>query len=335
MPCYHPLRAVSLGKKSNGKSDICFIQYVDPAGHSWLDGKMVPDDQVLMIPCGQCIGCRIQYSRQWANRCMMELQYHDSAYFVTLTYDDAHVPTSWYTDPDTGEAFESMTLCKRDLQLFMKRLRKRFSSDHIRFFACGEYGSQTYRPHYHLIIFGLHLPDLTLYKRSTQDFAYYNSEKLSSCWRDSSGVQIGHVVVADVSWETCAYVARYVTKKLKGKDAVFYQCHNITSPFTQMSRKPGIARQYYEDHPGLYDTDYIHLSTEKGGLKFRPPRYFDMLYDLDDHEHMERIKVIRRRMAQEAQKAQLDRSSLSLDEILSVKELNFTEKIKSLKRSEI
>ena len=74
-------------------------------------------------------------------------------WFCTFTYDDDHVPRSYYPDPETGEAIPSLTLCKRDFQLLMKRIRRRFPDDHIRFFACGEYGSQTFRPHYHAIVF--------------------------------------------------------------------------------------------------------------------------------------------------------------------------------------
>ena len=139
--------------------------------------------EILQVPCGQCIGCRIDRSRQWANRCMLELQYHDSAYFVTLTYDDLHVPKAYYPDPDTGEAHQSLTLCKRDFQLWMKRLRKRFSDDKIRFFACGEYGGSTHRPHYHAIVFGLHLDDLVKYKTVQEGdgyYTYYNSDSLQS-----------------------------------------------------------------------------------------------------------------------------------------------------------
>ena len=89
--------------------------------------------EFIEIPCGKCSGCRLQRSREWANRCMLELEYHMSSYFVTLTYDDAHVPIHYYSDPETGEALPSMSLVKRDFQLFMKRLRKKFGEG-IRFF---------------------------------------------------------------------------------------------------------------------------------------------------------------------------------------------------------
>lgn len=326
MACYHPLKAIVVPNQTtvNGKKVYHFIKP--------LEEHKYPADQIVQLPCGQCVGCRIQYSREWANRCMMELQYHESSYFVTLTYDDAHVPCSYYADPNTGEAFTSLTLSKRDFQLFMKRLRKKFHNQKIRFFMAGEYGSNTFRPHYHAIIFGLHLDDLQLYSKSPQGFCYYNSPSLQACWSDNDGNPIGYAVVAEVTWETCAYTARYVMKKLNGKEAQFYTDFNIQPEFTLMSRKPGIARQYFDDHPDIYKKEFINVSTEKGGLKFKPPRYFDKLYDLEHPEEMQAIKDIRQKLATEAQKSKLQRTSLYPEEFLEVQERAFENKIKSLRR---
>lgn len=336
MACYHPLQALDVGMTANGKKDIKFLSYKPSENEHFVtyDGKFYHRSRLMQLPCGQCVGCRLEYSRQWANRCMLELEYHDSAYFVTLTYDDFHVPINYYCSNDeTGEASPSLTLCKRDFQLFMKRLRKRFSNDKIRFFMAGEYGSSTFRPHYHAILYGLHLDDLTVYKRSPQGHTYYNSDSLASCWRDSNGDAIGFVVVAPVTWETCAYTARYVMKKLKGSEAKFYSDFNIQPEFTLMSRKPGIARQWYEDHPDLYDYDYINISTPKGGRKFRPPKYFDKLYDVEHPDEMAEIKELRQKFAAEAMKAKLSNTSLSPDELLEVEEATKVAQIKSLRRT--
>ena len=144
-----------------------------------------------------------------ANRCMLELEYHKSSYFVTLTYDDAHVPIHYYSDPETGEALPSMSLVKRDFQLFMKRLRKKFGEG-IRFFAAGEYGSRRFALIIMQSFFGLELHDLVPLKRSAQGFQYFNSASFQEVWPN------GFAVVASVTWETCAYTARYVMKKLTG-----------------------------------------------------------------------------------------------------------------------
>lgn len=356
MACYHPLKAFPIGLTDAGKTKYKIVPFAVHHIEVQQNGTFIPVStdflspyarknivEFIQIPCGQCIGCRLEYSRQWANRCMLELEYHDSAYFVTLTYDDDHVPVSYYGDPDTGLATPSLTLRKRDFQLFMKRLRKAFPDDHIRFFASGEYGSQTFRPHYHAIIFGLHLDDLILYKKSPDNkFSYFNSASLQRCWsviesRKNStnplAVPIGFAVVAPVTWETCAYTARYVMKKLKGPEAVFYEEFNIEPPFTLMSRKPGIARQWYEDHPDCYDYEYINVSSEQGGRKFRPPKYFDSLLEIDDPDKLLELKETRRRMAEASKAAKLESTTMSYLELLQVEENNKMDKLKKLERS--
>lgn len=333
MACYSPLKAWVDGTTENGKKRLRFAPKRD---------RPIELQEQLEIPCGQCVGCRLEYSRQWANRCMLELEYHDSAYFVTLTYDDAHVPRSHYfqkdeIDPLTGEytgtICPSLTLQKRDFQLFMKRLRKKFSNDKIRYFACGEYGGDTMRPHYHAIIYGLHLDDLKVYKKSPQGHIYYNSKSFQSCWSDDDGKPIGYAVLANVTWETCAYTARYIMKKLKGPAAEFYNNFGLQPEFTLMSRKPGIARQYFDDHPDLYEFDFINIKTEKGGRKFKPPRYYDNLYDLEHPNELAEIKEIRKKLAKEAQKAKLENTSLTAEELLRVEERAKQEKITTLRRN--
>ena len=122
-------------------------------------------------------------------------------------------------------------------------------------------------------------------------------------------------------------------KKLTGPEAEFYENFNIVPEFSLMSRKPGIARQYYEDHPDLYEHEFINISTEKGGRKFRPPKYYDKLFDLDCPEESAKLKAIRTKMADEAKKAKLQKTTLSYLDQLAVEERNQLARIKSLKRS--
>lgn len=331
MSCYHPLNALVIAQKPDGKKVLKFLPWPisDEQQTITLGRKTYSRDKLLKIPCGQCVGCRLAYSRQWANRCLLELQYHDSAYFATFTYDDDHVPRTYYPDPETGEAIPALTLQKRDWQLLMKRIRKRFGDDHIRFFMSGEYGSETFRPHYHAILFGLHLDDLQVYKtvrEAGQLYTYYNSPSLQECWPN------GYVVVGEVTWESCAYTARYVMKKLKGKEAEFYEKHNIQPEFCLMSRRPGIARQYYDEHPDLFDYEYINVATEKGGKKFKPPKYFDRLFDIDQPEKSAALKELRKKLAIEQQAAKLENTSLSSDELLVVEEQHLEGKLKGLRR---
>lgn len=345
MACYHPLKGFTIGTTENGKRQLKIVPYeTDHLEQHGSELRICSDSFVsayadktyrnwIQIPCGQCTGCRLEYSRQWANRCMLELQYHEHAWFVTLTYNDLHVPRRNYVDPETGEVCEALTLYKRDFQLFMKRLRKKAGEDNkLRFFMAGEYGERFSRPHYHAIIFGLPLDDLTPYRRSEIGHQYYNSEFVQSAWRDADGNDIGYAVVAPVTWETCAYTARYVMKKLKGAEALFYDDHAMEEPFTLMSRKPGIAYQYFQDHPDLYENDHIHISTEKGGRSFKPPRYYDNLFDLDHPEELAEIKAIRQKTAEDAIKLKLSKTDLSYLEMLAVEEQALHNKIKSLKR---
>lgn len=364
MPCYHPLlRVLNPGCFTrNGKPDGRIVSCpsdLRPPDHPTVKFDSVSlkivhpclDNSGLryqLIPCGKCLGCRMQYSREWANRCMLELEYHDSAYFVTLTYNDYHVRRSYFGDPSTGEAVPVLTLCKRDSQLFLKRLRKRYEGDNIRFFMCGEYGSSTWRPHMHYILFGLHLDDLVLVGNRRGNNVYHSpslervwSEKLpipsldgKSC--DTPLSRIGFVEVMDVSWAACAYVARYIMKKQKGPDGTkFYQEHGLEPPFTLMSRNPGIARQWYEDHPDIDEFQYINIKTEKGGLKFTPPHYLLSLFEQDSPEESELFRVNRLRMAEESVKAKLQRTDLSYLEYLAVEEDKLKRRTSSLKREEI
>lgn len=354
MACYHPLKAFEVGLTSTGKADLKVTSYETDHVEKYWSGELVPVSEPIVssyarkvyrkfleIPCGKCIGCRLEYSRQWANRCMLELQYHESAYFVTLTYDDYHLPINYYPDSETGEAMPSQTLRKRDLQLFFKRLRKKFGEG-IRFFAAGEYGSETLRPHYHAIIFGLKLDDLVVYKQK-RNFTYYNSRTLDKLWSVNLGSPrapnydpFGYAVVAPVTWESCAYTARYVMKKLKGEEAQYYEDFALEPPFTLMSRKPGIAHQWYVDHPDYRDYDYINISTETGGRKFRPPKYFDYLFDLDldNQEESAIIKADRRRKAERAREIKLATTSLSYLDYLAVQEHVLDDRLKKLIRSD-
>lgn len=327
MTCYHPLKGFKIGLTPNKKPKYLIQSYdVDFVRDDY--GRVISD--FVEIPCGRCIGCRIDYSRQWANRCLLESQYHKDTYFVTLTYNDQHVPLSQSYDVN-GQVFDNMTLCKRDFQLFMKRLRKR-TGQKLRYFACGEYGTTTFRPHYHAIIFGLELNDLQFHSKSDSGYVLYNSPLLSDVW-SVDGVPLGYAVVSPSTWETCAYTARYVTKKLSGSLASFYDINNIEPEFCLMSRRPGIARQYYEDHKDhLYDYEFINISTEKGGKKFVPPRYFDNLKAVEDPELISNLKEHRLNMAKENQRLKMEDTSLSYLDMLEVEERSKMNRVKKLIR---
>nr|CDL65906.1 unnamed protein product [uncultured bacterium] len=351
MSCYHPYLAVV---KSNpitgdpildpktGKKCIKILHKISPSNDVLSDN--LKQNNMLLLPCGQCIGCRLDYSRRWADRLMLELQYHTAAIFVTLTYSELNVPKHHYQTPD-GDVNTSYSLDKRDVQLFFKRLRKMYPDTKIRFFLSGEYGPKTFRPHYHAIIFGVdfaHDRYVWRVRRADNMFVnYYRSPSLERAWSVYNNdvgdyVPIGNVEFSDVSWHTCAYVARYVTKKLTGNLAQFYTTFNLTPPFSLMSRKPGIAYQYYADHGlDIYDNDKINISTERGGLSMLPPKYFDHFYELDAPDDYVNYKSVRAALARESLLLKLDQSTLSYGQMLAVAESIKNNKIKSLDRSEV
>lgn len=351
MSCYHPYVAVAEKKPlsneyiytKNNKIKYKFLHKINPEDIrtdikkqeliEMLSDKYDSRD-IIFLPCGQCIGCRLQYSREWANRLMLERQYHTSAIFLTLTYDDFHVPERCFVLPDSGEVGYSLSLRKRDIQLFMKRLRKHFSEDHIRFYAAGEYGTHTFRPHYHLIIFGIHVDDSYVWRVKMvegQRFCYYRSPTLEFLW------PYGHVEFSDVSWDTCAYVARYVTKKLTGDCAEFYDTFNIDPPFSLMSRKPGIGRQYYDEHlTTLFDYDTINLGTEKGGLSFRHPSYYKRLYESDFSDSYVQYAETQRIMQRRSTALRVSLQELTYGQMLEQSERIMQAKLdKKLPRKEI
>ena len=188
----------------------------------------------ILIPCRKCIGCKLEYSRQWADRCMLELKYHMQSCFLTLTYDDNHLKN---INGDSLKEGEHASLYLRDFQLFMKRLRKEYEGTKVRYYMCGEYGSESFRPHYHIILFGIDFTDRVFYKRTKQGFYLFNSPCLSKLWNN------GHAVIGDVDWDSCAYVARYTAKKMLQDSDIFIRW-NVLPEFTQcslgiISRKAG------------------------------------------------------------------------------------------------
>lgn len=340
MACYNPLKGFILGKKDNGKQDLKVCSYsIDhlefrngeyiKVGDSFVSSYC---DRVVRnfveVPCGQCVGCRLQYSREWANRCMLELKYHECAYFVTFTYDDDHIPLTYYGDVVTGEVQTGYTLKKRDIQLFFKRLRKRYPDADIRYYLAGEYGDSTYRPHYHCILYGCDFFDKVYYRSSELGHKYYTSSILTRLWRN------GIVVFGDVCWESCAYTARYVMKKLKGEAASVYDSFNMESPFVLMSRRPAIGRRYYES-VDVFKYDYINIATDSGGLKFKPPRYYKRLFEIDDPINFNLLKERDKCFAESMAKAKLDHTSLSYIDLLAVEQRAIDRKLKVFERKDL
>lgn len=244
MSCYKPITAFK------------------PADGGPLSFSEKKDHREIKIPCGQCIGCRIRRREEWALRCYCESKMHKSNLFVTLTYDDAHMPCDG-------------SLNYRHYQLFMKRMRKEFGS--FRFFMCGEYGENTGRPHYHALFFGLDLDDKrkcnSVYSRDD----IYESEKLNALW-GKGGCRIG-----EVTYASARYCAAYAVKKVTGERAEDHyarvnpytgELYWLTPEFAHMSLKPGIGFPWLEKYwKDIYTTGHNALLVN--GSKKPVPRYFD------------------------------------------------------------
>jgi len=195
-------------------------------------------DTDITIPCGYCIGCRIARTREWALRCTHEAMQHDSCRFVTLTYDPAKLPAGGSLRPD-------------DLTRFFKRVRKRLGK--FRYFACGEYGDELSRPHYHVNFFGLVIPDeALLYSTRESDHPAFSSPILEQLWG------FGHVHIGLFSTDTARYTASYIFKKVAGRLARQHYCrvdgdgvvHHLHPEFVRMSRSPGIGAGWLREFTG-------------------------------------------------------------------------------------
>lgn len=233
------------------------------------EGKVVPNKMAFnvlderadfFVSCGKCLECLQRYSSDWALRCALEAKLHVDSCFLTLTYEKC------------GD-----TLVKKHLQSFIKRLRERISPVKIRFFACGEYGSQGLRPHYHVIIFGWKPHDLEILSTKAK---LYCSKFVESVWHggeDISPYKQGFVSVGvDVNEVTAKYCAKYLAKFNKVKDGCI-------KPFTLMSRKPGIAF-------ASVTSELLDKGLFVDGKRHVLPRYFEKVLEKDNDLELYKAK---------------------------------------------
>jgi hypothetical protein len=255
MPCYHPITAWrSKRLNANGKRPLVFNR------------KNGYEDMQLEVPCGRCIGCKLERSRQWATRCMHEASKHAENAFLTLTYDEDNLP-------------QDLSLDITHFQKFMKRYRKILGDQKIRFFHCGEYGEISQRPHYHALIFGHKFKDLDLIRGG--DTPLYRSDQLSQLW------PYGLSSIGEVTFQSAAYVARYVTKKITGEKAVEH--YDGRKPeYCSMSQ--GIGKKWIQEYmDDVFPRDYVVTNEHPA----KPPRYYSEQLKKKDPEAHDRLMAIR------------------------------------------
>lgn len=190
-------------------------------------------------------------------------------------------------------------LLYEDIQKFLKRLRKAYRGK-LRYFVAGEYGEQTARPHYHMILYGWEPTDLeNLYK--IHHNGYYNSKWMSDLWG------MGQIQIAQAVPETYRYVAGYVTKKMyeiDGKKANAYYELGQTKPFACMSLKPGLGDKYYQEHKAeIWRQGYIQCTN---GKQAQIPRYYEKQMEAENPQRLWRIKQNRQKNAIEQKHLQLE-----------------------------
>lgn len=288
MACFRPIKAFYGRMLPSGKREVVFS-----AGYaqSFID---------LKLPCGVCVGCRLERARQWAMRCRDEAALYMVNCFITLTFDPLKVG---YRDKPfccfrCRREFSGLQLHKCEFQRFMKRLRKAVSvvcdNRMIRYFMCGEYGSKFGRPHYHALLFNWDFPDRKFFKETDAGEKIYTSKVLESLW------PYGFSSVGDVTFGSAAYVARYHLKKVGSvvsdnhyvskSGELLYPEYVDMSRGSKMRGTGGIGRGWYDKYKSdVYPRDVRVIK----GVDTKPAIFYDRLYEIDNPDDFKRIKLER------------------------------------------
>lgn len=317
MPCYNPLKAYRsrIVNPFTGKRSMVF-SHTKALGFGLL--------KPIELPCGQCIGCRLEKSRQWAIRCMHEAETHEANCFITLTYKPSCLP-------------EFGSIDKNAPVLFMKRLRKKYGSK-IRSFGCAEYGEKKGRPHYHICLFNFDFPDKERVKDkfgvpiSRNGFPVWVSESLAELW------PYGRHEIGGLSFDSAAYVARYVTKKINGEQAkTHYQTVDEHGEIVRLepersicvSRRPGIGKKWLEIFKkGVRENDSVIIPRGNKNVEAKPPKYYDRQWELEDPEEFEKAK--QKRISKARRRALIE--TRKPEEVRAIQEYLQLEKMQKLNR---
>jgi len=289
MPCTNPMKAWVSGKTENGKDNYHFTR---PQGVAY--------DSHQLLPCGKCLSCQIDKSKEWATRGFHESQTHTENSFITLTYDEEHLP-------------KHSTLVKKDLTNFIKLLRYYINKGRTKddpdwietkYLAAGEYGSKqnSHRPHYHICLFGYEPRDKQFFFSNKWGDSVYTSETISKIWKNK-----GYITISPLTYRTVAYTARYTVKKIVTKEdrqqddywidketgetnynPVAYKkgllMKNKIPEFITMSQ--GIGKNWHKKFAKDTHKDYITVNYGK----HKVPRYYDKLMEKEDPQRLQAIK---------------------------------------------
>lgn len=341
MQCVTPMfYYYKLGDKKHGKvvprnEVLSTINYDPNYIRHCLEKKnaLETDHKYIQIPCQHCWACQLKYSAEWATRIMKEAEKYENNWFVTLTYNDISLPiaekTEWdeyKTNPEDpyGERIKTHitvendgtwegTLYPKDMDTFLNSLRKHFRDkghEGLKYFYCGEYGSETKRPHYHIILMNCPLDPLKFYKpHIDKNFkAHWKSTELENLWatpvETDEGIKRlpkGMIDVAELEWSCAAYVARYCTKKLNMEnDKTVYLKEGKLPEFIRPSK--GIGMDYLNEHmDSIYKNDEIIMRTVKGNLgSIKPPKAYDRKLKEANPKLYEKVKRSREKAKERA-----------------------------------
>lgn len=234
--------------------------------------RRVIDGETVYFDCGHCEACLKNRQKEKALRAYLESKTTQFSSFLTLTYNDDNLPLNKNGLP---------TLCRDEFNSFLKRIREYYGYKSIRYLACGEYGSQTSRPHYHLCLFGVSV------SRLLENCQHYHQNSHGIICEDFKGWHTkdkkpkGGVLIAPFSFDTAFYVSKYLLKK---KNIKFYKDLGIEPEFVSQSRRPGLGYQYALEHKErLCNDGFIRCN----GKKYKIPRYFiDKILDEEQQDEL-------------------------------------------------
>lgn len=308
MACYSPMIVQKFYNRDGSES----CKFLGKVNNEYIKKCYSKDESVrndfssrfILVPCGNCIGCRLDYSATWADRMLVE-SFDSPAMFLTLTYDDEFIP-------ENSQGYQSIS--NDQITKFIQDLRNYFRDRKIRYCIASEYGDENLRPHFHCIIYNLDESDLKLnfYKCSDSGDPYFTSDVLSDIWK------YGFNVVSIANYHTMAYTARYILKKQKGEAREVYENFDIEPPKFRMSRKPGIGYDWIISHyEELYQNGYVPCSRLlKPSGKIEYNRYFDKIVSDIDPKLFYKAKELRQDKTQQIFEQKLNNSSMNMDRIL-------------------
>lgn len=257
--------------------------YRAPDGSIVFDSKKGYADRRLELACGQCADCRRRRSGDWAVRCLHEAQMHEKNCFVTLTYDQDHIPN------DLSLNVEHWKLFAKRLRNFLKRETPKNTATTFRYLHCGEYGEENKRPHYHALLFGIDFDWDRKLVSETDGKKTWESPTLDRLWPD------GFTTVQDLNFSTASYVAGYVLKKRTGEEKweTYLRTNGedqwvVEPDYATMSRRKGLGESWFDKYyKDVYPEDRVTLI---GGKKMQPPAFYDKLLAERDEELWNEVK---------------------------------------------